>query len=108
MILVSILAGLSERKKLLENSIESVSNDYQGKDYSFETGENLIKEENGKAPVTGKYIIASTEKECYTYLKKGTDITDVSKFTYTTSDCNANVSSAPEKYTIYEIYSFEE
>lgn len=100
MILVSILAGLSTRKRLLEKSIEAISDEYHGTNYEGNYHEMTT------APVTGKYVFSDGSHECYTYLKKGTEL-KIDDLVYTTDECKIYIQTSPDSFVLYDIYSFE-
>ena len=89
MVLLSILAGLSSRRSLLEKSMMSLEDDYKI------TDANMIDITGTKAPFTGKYIykINNSEIECTAYLKKGVSLAPNS-ITFVEQDveqdCNSN------------------
>lgn len=70
MVLLSILAGLSSRRSLLEKSMMSLEDDYKI------TDANMNNITGTTAPFTGKYIYKriNSETECTTYLKKGVSL----------------------------------
>lgn len=80
MILLSILSGLSTKKNIMEKSVETLANDY--------TWECEKETTSTTAPETGKYEFANGSLLCYTYLKSGTDLSNASSLTFTTTDCN--------------------
>ena len=82
MTLISVLAELNIRKKIMEKSIETLEDKYEFISCGHTTEEK-------EAPETGKYIFkrSSPNITCYAYIAKGTTLksTDIQ---YTTSDCN--------------------
>lgn len=87
MVLLSILAGLSSRRSLLEKSIMSLEDDYKI------TDANMNNITGTTAPFTGKYIFKSDTTECTTYLKKGASLDSNSdSVTFIESGCNSNKS----------------
>ena len=91
MVLLSILAGLSSRRSLLEKSMMSLEDDYKITDAN---GSNIAPNTT-IAPFTGKYIykINNSEIECTAYLKKGVSLAPNS-ITFVEQDveqdCNSN------------------
>ena len=87
MVLLSILAGLSSRRSLLEKSMMSLEDDYKI------TDANMNNITGTRAPFTGKYIYKrnNNETECTTYLKKGVSLASNS-VTFIESNCNSNKS----------------
>ena len=85
--LISIITGLNNRKKIMENSIESIENNY-----NFSTCESL--EELTKTNSKGKYFfkIKNTTTYCISYLPENTVI-DPTNIIYTTDECNNNKNS---------------
>lgn len=110
MLLLSILAGLSTRKKILEKSVETLE-----KSYSESEFENITIT-NNLAPVTGKYQVefkagngnATITLSCYSYLKKGTDVSDWKTITYTTVDCNTVKNTDNFNASYKGVYKFSE
>ena len=84
MVLLSILAGLSSRRSLLEKSMMSLEDDYKI------TDANMNNITGTTAPFTGKYIYKrnNNETECTTYLKKGVSLASNS-VTFIESNCNS-------------------
>lgn len=80
LILVSVLAGLSSRLRIMEKSIESLEDDYK-----LETAveDNTIT----KAPIDGKYVFSNGTLECYTYLEKESSL-DAANLIFFDSTCN--------------------
>lgn len=87
MVLLSILAGLSSRRSLLEKSMMSLEDDYKI------TDANMNNITGTRAPFTGKYIYKrnNNETECTTYLKKGVslDLKVSNSVTFIESNCNS-------------------
>lgn len=83
MVLLSILAGLSSRRSLLEKSMMSLEDDYKI------TDANMNNITGTTAPFTGKYIYKrnNNDTECTTYLKKGVSLASNS-VTFIESNCN--------------------
>ena len=90
LILVSVLGGLSTKKNMLEQSITVLEDGYLGVDVGSEV-DGILLENLTVAPVDGRYKFLSNdgteEKECYSYLKKGTYLTS-DTITYIPNDCN--------------------
>lgn len=103
LISISILAGLSNQKNMLEQSITNEENSFTGK--KIENIEEIKNQKN--AIVKGKYIYILTyngnTQKCYAYLKKGTDIYS-SDIEFVPSICNEYDSDNLE---LSEVYSFE-
>ena len=83
MVLLSILAGLSSRRSLLEKSMMSLEDDYKI------TDANMNNITGTRAPFTGKYIYKrnNNDTECTTYLKEGVSLASNS-VTFIESNCN--------------------
>ena len=82
LVLVSVLAGLSSRLSFLEKSVVSLEDDYKlGEEVSVDVS---ISE----APVDGKYVFTYNGNRCYTYLKKGTDLTYLGNLVFTSLSCS--------------------
>lgn len=89
MVLLSILAGLSSRRSLLEKSMMSLEDDYKI------TDANMIDITGTKAPFTGKYIymknISETESLlCTTYLEKEDSLINLNYITFIEKKCNSD------------------
>ena len=97
LILVSVLGGLQSKKNSLMKSMASFERGITG---------NEITEVNGlvEAPVDGKYqfsLLSNNEVKCYAYLKKGTNLNDI---TFVSDSCNQDNSVKK----LEKIISFEE
>lgn len=104
---ISILGGLSSKKKLLEQSITSEQDSFVGKKVE-ETKIDEIKTKK-TAIVKGKYIYIlkideTNVQKCSAYLKKGT-VLDTNVINFIPSICNDYNSS---ELNLSEVYSFEE
>lgn len=83
--LISILAGLNTRKRIMDKSVETLENKYK----YYNCGNTATSND---APETGKYIYKSSNLTCYAYLSKGTT-TNPNNIQYTTTECNNNKAS---------------
>lgn len=87
LIMLSLLAGLRSRKNMLEQSLKSLEETFDGTVLSSDKVENNI------APVDGKYEFkvtfvndSASTYTCISYLKKGTEINP--NITFIPKDCN--------------------
>ena len=123
MVLASVLSGLVNKEKLLEKSIDSISDNYKIEknvsDDTEEGGEDEEDEGNANepgdgnenepsevgdtclfiAPANGKYTFTLEDgTNCTSYLKKDTCIKKVKDIKYTDSTCNnkANTTAQDE------------
>ena len=83
--LISILAGLNTRKRIMDKSVETLEDKYEFTSCGHTTTAL-------EAPETGKYIYRSSNLTCYAYLSKGTT-TNPNNIQYTTTKCNDNKAS---------------
>ncbi len=79
--LISVLAELNTRKKIMEKSIETLEDKYEFISCGHTTEEK-------EAPETGKYIFKGANT-CYAYIAKGATL-EPTNIQYTTSNCNNN------------------
>lgn len=85
LILVSVLAGLSSKLKILEKSVDSFADDYEvaTANYDILAG--------GEVPSIaledGEYIYSNGNRECYVYLKSGSTL-EPNDLTFVTASCN--------------------
>lgn len=88
LILVSILAGISSRRRYLEKSVSSLENVYTAS--SLRNGDNPLSVSDD-APKTGKYKFSfeysGMKFDCYSYLKKDSPLT-LNSIDFTTKSCN--------------------
>ena len=85
MVLLSILAGLNTRKKLLEKSIMSFEDDYKVEEL------NLQDTSSDTASYTGKYVYSDGSNTCTAYLKKGSSLA-LENITFVENDCTDKTS----------------
>ena len=101
--LISLIAGLNSRNKMLEKSIESIEKKYNW-DCIDETKDSNLP----YLPTTekrGKYIFKGTNKEgnkikCTSYVNKEVNL-NPEKLIYTTSTCNLDTVKRTLKLTEY-------
>ncbi len=101
--LISLIAGLNSRNKMLEKSIESIERKYNW-DCIDEAKDNNLPNLQ-VAEKRGKYIFKGTNEEgntikCITYINKS-EILNPDKLTYTTSNCNLEAVKSTLKLTEY-------
>lgn len=107
LILIVVIAGLSNTQKLLINSTENFETSFTGKEITSQEVEAINNTKIAK--YTGKYVfkVTNNQKEtiqdCVLYIKKGTKFNE-EKILLTPQKCNVNV---VEKKLI-AIYSLEE
>ena len=102
LILITILAGLSYKKNILEHSVSIEEGSFEGALLSQEEVTNASS--NGIAPVKGKYIflVQNSTTQCVTYLDKGDSLVQ-NEITFIPQSCNG----AGLQLNLTKIYSFE-
>lgn len=107
MILLSVLSGMRANKNMLEQSIASLEDDFEGVPLSSDKVEQVRI--NKMASVNGKYEFSVSfpggdKHTCYAYLAKNTIIDE--NIVFTRQDCNSYSFNSSD-LELKQIYSFE-
>lgn len=108
LILISVLAGLSSRLRIMEKSIESLEDDYK---LGAVVSNNTIVE----APVDGKYVFNHNKDEltslgisgCVVYLESGSSLI-AEDLVFTDDNCNSLSNEDKANFILREYYPFVE
>lgn len=109
LVLFSVLSGMSSRKRMLESSTVKIEESFLGDDSLSSELVNAANS-NSIAPVTGKYVYELVDKngekvECFSYIKKYTELRDINSIVFTTNSCNDYRGILD--YSLKKIISFE-
>lgn len=102
LILLSVLGSVSLKRNMLQQSISSQEDSFEGTLLSTNQLTEIVN--SNITTVSGKYVfsIEGIDTKCFAYLKRGITLDDES-ITYTPSDCN----DYEQTLTLEEVYSFE-
>lgn len=109
LLLVTVLAGLSSRLRMMSRSITVMEDDYSGRLVEGERLSEVYDASLKKALVTGKYMFqtegldngVTNEAYCVAYMYKNTSLNDIS---FVQSDCDVFL----DYLVLKKVYVFEE